>query len=70
MKQSKFPKGWDEEKIQRVIHYYEEQSDENAIAEYEKASFSKNRMSREDYKKASSSYRESRKIDKPKIRHR
>lgn len=70
MKQSKFPKGWDEEKIQRVIHYYEEQSDDSAIAEYEKASLSKIRMSRAYNKKTSSSHRESRKVDRTKIRHR
>jgi hypothetical protein len=37
MKQSKFPPGWDEEKVRRVISYYEEQSQEEALAEDEAA---------------------------------
>ncbi|MEK7400588.1 MAG: hypothetical protein AAB116_26895 [Candidatus Poribacteria bacterium] len=69
MKQSKFPKGWDEEKIQELIHHYEEQSDEDAIAEYEKAFFSESRILRGNYRKASPSYRKARKINKTKIKH-
>lgn len=37
MKQSKFPPGWDEERVRRVISHYEEQSEEEALAEDEAA---------------------------------
>ena len=37
MKQTKFPKGWDEERVRRVLEHYEEQSDEEAVAEDEAA---------------------------------
>lgn len=37
MKQSKFPPGWDEQRVRRVISYYEEQSEEEAVAEDEAA---------------------------------
>ena len=37
-KQSKFPPGWDEARVQRVLDHYEGQSDEEAVAEDE-ASF-------------------------------
>ena len=37
-KQSKFPPGWDEARVQRVLDHYEGQSDEEALAEDE-ASF-------------------------------
>jgi hypothetical protein len=36
-KQSKFPPGWDEARVQRVLDHYETQSDEEAIAEDEAA---------------------------------
>ncbi len=35
MKQSKFPPGWDEERVRRVIALYEEQTEEEAVAEDE-----------------------------------
>jgi hypothetical protein len=35
MKQNKFPPGWDAEKVQRVLAYYEEQTDEDALVEDE-----------------------------------
>ena len=35
MKQSKFPDGWSEERIRRVLAHYEEQSEEDAVAEDE-----------------------------------
>jgi hypothetical protein len=37
MKQSKFPLGWDEERVKRVLSYYESQSEEEAVAEDEAA---------------------------------
>lgn len=37
MKQSKFPPGWDEERVQRVLAHYENQSEEEALAEDEAA---------------------------------
>ena len=37
MKQSKFPEGWDEDRIQRVLSHYEEQSEDEAVAEDETA---------------------------------
>ena len=36
-KQSKYPKGWDEERVKRVLEHYEMQSEEEAIAEDEAA---------------------------------
>ena len=33
MKQSKFPLGWNEERVQRVIEYYENQTEDEAVAE-------------------------------------
>lgn len=36
-KQNKFPPGWDEERVRRVIAHYEEQSEEEAVAEDEAA---------------------------------
>ena len=38
MKQNKFPLGWDEERVQRVIDYYENQTEDEAVAEDETAS--------------------------------
>ncbi len=35
MKQNKFPPGWDEERVRRVIVHYEEQNEEEAVAEDE-----------------------------------
>ncbi|MCI0437563.1 MAG: hypothetical protein L0177_00335 [Chloroflexi bacterium] len=37
MRQSKFPPGWDQERVNRLIEYYENQTDEEAIAEHEAA---------------------------------
>ncbi len=37
MKQSKFPPGWDEERVKRVLAHYESQSEEEAVAEDEAA---------------------------------
>jgi hypothetical protein len=37
MKQTRFPPGWYEERVQRVLEPYETQSDEEAVAEDEAA---------------------------------
>lgn len=37
MKQSKFPPGWDEQRVRRVLKYYEQQTEEEAVAEDEAA---------------------------------
>lgn len=37
MKQSKFPKGWDEERVHKVLAHYEKQTEEEALAEDETA---------------------------------
>ena len=37
MKQSKFPPGWDEARVRRVLEHYHAQSDEEAVAEDEAA---------------------------------
>lgn len=37
MKKSKFPKGWDEERVRRVLAHYEAQTEEDAVAEDEAA---------------------------------
>lgn len=37
MKQSEFPAGWDEERARQVIAHYEQQTEEEAIAEDEAA---------------------------------
>lgn len=37
MKQSKFPPGWDEKRVQRILAHYEEQTEEEAVAEDEAA---------------------------------
>jgi len=37
MKQSKFPPGWDEQRVRRVLEHYETQTDEEAVAEDEAA---------------------------------
>lgn len=38
MKQGKFPPGWDEERVRRVLAHYEQQTEAEAVAEDE-ASF-------------------------------
>ena len=35
MSPSKYPPGWDEERVRRVLEHYEAQSDEEAVAEDE-----------------------------------
>jgi hypothetical protein len=35
MSQSKFPEGWGEEKVRRVLAHYEQQTEEEALAEDE-----------------------------------
>jgi hypothetical protein len=37
MKQSRFPPGWDEERVREVLRHYESQSQEEAVAEDEAA---------------------------------
>ena len=37
MKQAKDPAGWDEARVKRVLAHYEQQSDEEAVAEDEAA---------------------------------
>ena len=37
MKQSKFPPGWDEERVQEVLAHYEQQTEDEAVAEDEAA---------------------------------
>ena len=37
MKQNKFPPSWDEERVQKVIDYYENQTEDEAVAEAEEA---------------------------------
>lgn len=37
MKQSNFPPGWDEERVKKVLDHYEEQSEDEAVAEDEAA---------------------------------
>jgi hypothetical protein len=37
MKKNQFPIGWDEERIRRVLDHYEEQTEEEAVAEVEAA---------------------------------
>lgn len=36
-KQNKFPPGWDEERVQSVIAYYDQQTEDEAVAEAEAA---------------------------------
>jgi hypothetical protein len=33
MRQTNFPKGWNEERVRHVLEYYETQSEEEAVAE-------------------------------------
>jgi len=37
MSQGKYPAGWNEERVRRVLEHYETQSDEEAVAEAEAA---------------------------------
>jgi hypothetical protein len=37
MSQAKYPAGWDEERVRRVLEHYEAQSDEEALVEDEAA---------------------------------
>ena len=37
MKKSRFPGGWDEDRVKRVLSHYESQSEEEAVAEDEAA---------------------------------
>ncbi|TES91924.1 MAG: hypothetical protein E3J87_06670 [Candidatus Cloacimonadota bacterium] len=37
MKKSKFPPGWNEERVRRVLEHYELQTDEETVAEDEAA---------------------------------
>jgi len=36
-KQSRFPKGWDEDRVKRVLDHYETQTEDEAVAEDEAA---------------------------------
>ena len=38
MKQNEFPPGWDEKRVQSVIDYYENQTEDEAVADDEPAS--------------------------------
>ena len=44
MKQSKFPPNWDEERVKRVLVHYEEQTEEEAVAEDEAAFVDQNQV--------------------------
>ena len=35
MRQHRFPPGWDEERVQKVLTHYEEQTEDEAVAEDE-----------------------------------
>jgi hypothetical protein len=37
MKPTKFPKGWDDERVRQVLSHYNQQSEEEAVAEDEAA---------------------------------
>ena len=37
MRQNRFPPGWDEERVQKVLKHYEEQTEDEAVAEDEAA---------------------------------
>lgn len=37
MKQNKFPPGWDEERVRRVLAHYDQQTEAEAVAEDEAA---------------------------------
>ena len=36
-RQSRFPKGWDEERVRRVLKHYDNQAEDEAVAEDEAA---------------------------------
>ncbi|MEE9165672.1 MAG: hypothetical protein V3U15_05360 [Nitrospinota bacterium] len=42
MKKNKFPKGWNDERVSKVLTHYEAQSEEEAVAEDEAAYEDKN----------------------------
>lgn len=42
MSQTKFPPGWDEERVHKVLAHYEEQTEDEAVAEDETAFENKN----------------------------
>jgi hypothetical protein len=44
MRQSKFPPGWDEKRVQSVLAHYEDQTEEEAVAEDEAASEDKTQV--------------------------
>ena len=37
VKQSRFPEGWDEQRVRRVLAHYEDQTEDEAVAEGEAA---------------------------------
>ena len=37
MRQSQFPQGWDEQRVRRVLAHYEDQTEDEAVAEDEAA---------------------------------
>ena len=37
MREKRFPSGWDEERVRRVLAHYEDQTEEEAVAEDEAA---------------------------------
>jgi len=37
MQQSRFPEGWDEARVRRVLEHYEQQNEDEAVAEDEAA---------------------------------
>ena len=37
MKETRFPKGWDEERVKQVLRHYEQQTEDEAVAEDEAA---------------------------------
>ena len=37
MNKSRFPKGWDQERVKRVLDHYEKQTEDEAVAEDEAA---------------------------------
>ena len=37
MEKNRYPKGWDEERVKRVLDHYEDQTEEEAVAEDEAA---------------------------------
>lgn len=37
MSKNRFPKGWNEQRVQRIFEHYESQTEEEAVAEHEAA---------------------------------